>query len=514
MDRTLGILALSKSVDRRAAGDGFSLLVKATDGGSPSLSSVVPVTIHLTMSNNAPPYFTSHEYAAEIQENQPVGTFIIALEAISRSSVVYEMRSTDQEEEHFIINPNSGIVTSNAVLDYEKSSFFNLTIQATNMVGVSAETQLLVHVVDENDNAPNFTAEFYTGYISEASPAGTNILDENNFPLVVKATDEDNDLNALLSYQIHHSNAKDIFEIDTNTGAIRAKATLDHEVAAEHVFSVQVSDMGTPRQTAQQPATVTVHVIDVNDSPPRFDKKVYEADLLLPTYKDVSIIQVRASDNDWEVNSTLQYSLERGNEDGHFAVHPFTGVVTVVEPGSMRDFYLLHIKVTDGVFENEASLKIHVQMSVDSGLQIGKEYHSELMENRTGVENVAVIQAAGHELNENLIFSILNTNEMFEIGATSGLVQTSGKSFDREVCDNYTLVIEVRDERTPVRIAHGLLHVHILDANDNVPIFVNKPYYAVASIDARKGEVIKMVGLSSSHPFYVVVHLLISVCIV
>ena len=495
IDSTLGIIALAKPVSKHNQ-DMFNLVVKATDGGESSLSSIVPVTVHVTMSNNAPPRFEASEYTSEIHENRPEGTSIVAVKAVSRSSVVYEIKGDDQD--YFKINPNSGIISSNVEFDYEEASFYNLTVQATNMVGVSTETMLLVHIVDENDNAPEFSQEEYTGSISEASLPGSNILDPEKQPLVVKATDKDNDRNALLVYTIEDSNARDIFQIDANTGAICAKSTLDHEVSATYSFTVQVRDMGTPSRTAEVAAVVKIHVLDVNDSPPMFTQKLYEADLLLPTYKEVAIVTISATDADWEVNSTLVYRIESGNDEGHFAIDPSSGQVTVVDPGSMRDYYILKVKVTDGVFENEARIRINVKMSVSSGLQIQQQYHAEIMENVTGVQNVAVVQATGHDLNENLVFRILNTNDMFQIGETSGSVQTVGEAFDRELRSNYTLVIEVRDQREPVRIAHGLLHVQIQDSNDNAPIFVNRPYYAAASIDAEVGEAIKQVQHISS----------------
>ncbi len=67
--------------------------------------------------------------------------------------------------------------------------------------------------------------------------------------------------------------------------------------------------------------------------------------------------------------------------------------------------------------------------------------------------------------------------------------------------------MEVRDERTPPRVAHALLNVFVSDMNDNAPVFVNQPYYAIVSIDAVKGDVVKRVGTS-----LMVISYLINVC--
>lgn len=44
-----------------------------------------------------------------------------------------------------------------------------------------------------------------------------------------------------------------------------------------------------------------------------------------------------------------------------------------------------------------------------------------------------------------------------------------------------------------LRVAHVPVNVTILDINDNAPMFVNLPYYAIVSIDAKKDELITKV---------------------
>ena len=73
------------------------------------------------------------------------------------------------------------------------------------------------------------------------------------------------------------------------------------------------------------------------------------------------------------------------------------------------------------------------------------------------------------------------------------ILQTNGEAFDREKRKNYTLVMKVQDQRSPPRVAHALLHIHVEDMNDNYPIFVNRPYYAIVSIDSVKGDLVKKV---------------------
>lgn len=70
-------------------------------------------------------------------------------------------------------------------------------------------------------------------------------------------------------------------------------------------------------------------------------------------------------------------------------------------------------------------------------------YESAVVENSTKVVTIAVVNIAGAELNEEVLFSILNPSPLFHIGPTSGAVQTTGVRFDRELCQHYQLLVQV-----------------------------------------------------------------------
>lgn len=53
-----------------------------------------------------------------------------------------------------------------------------------------------------------------------------------------------------------------------------------------------------------------------------------------------------------------------------------------------------------------------------------------------------------------------------------------------------------------LRVTHVPINVTILDVNDNAPMFVNLPYYAIVSIDAIQDELVtKVVKLTIQHSF-------------
>ncbi|KAE8629739.1 hypothetical protein XENTR_v10000576 [Xenopus tropicalis] len=492
IDPVLGIIKTAKELDRNNHGR-YELVVKATDHGIPPLSQITSIHIFVTISNNAAPKFTKKEYSSEISETAHVGSFVAMLSAYSQSSVVYEIRDGNTLNS-FDINPNSGVVTTQKQLDFETLPSFTLTVQATNMAGLSTNSTLTVHVRDENDNFPVFAQTNYRGLISESAPPNSVVLTDDNIPLVIRATDSDQESNALLVYQIVEPSVHKYFAIDSSTGALRTLLSLDYEQTNIFHFTVQVHDMGYPRLFAENAANVTIYVVDINDCAPVFSKDVYETSLLLPTYKGVRVITVNATDDDSGAYSQLIYSIIEGNIGDKFLIDPLKGTITVQNTTNLRSRYELTIRASDGRFSSLTSVKINVKESKESSLKFTqRSYSATVLENATKVKTLTIISPLGSRINEPLFFHILNPDPRFKISPTSGVLSTTGIPFDREEEDLFELVVEVSDEQKPPTVAHVLVQVTVEDVNDNNPVFVNLPYYAMVQIDAPEGHLIRHV---------------------
>uniref|UniRef100_A0A182QTF4 Fat-like cadherin-related tumor suppressor homolog n=1 Tax=Anopheles farauti TaxID=69004 RepID=A0A182QTF4_9DIPT len=522
IDPSMGVISVVKPLDISTLSE-YMLQVKATDGGKPALSSQIPVHIMINMADNAPPRFISDDPAAEIYENLPIGTFVIHLEARSTSSLLFQIIGGNVGD-MFFINPSTGVITTKDLLDYEHTKFYNLTVRATNMASASATCAVVINVLDKNDNVPYFEQQVYRGEVSEAAPIGSLVLTLSetfgqsvpngsvsnaattgshshlvnaSLPLVIRAKDDDSGLNALLHYDILDMLPRRYFHIDSSTGAIKTIMFLDHEKIPFFSFHVKVTDLGKPRLTSELTAEVRINITDVNDCAPTFTQKEYNVTLLLPTYANVAVLQVNATDEDSSENSTLRYDIIEGNRDGVFAIDATSGIITTRDVESIGPSYRLAVRVSDGKFAKVAQVNVHVETSENSGLIFQRPtYEGSIMENSTKISTVAVVNVLGSTLNEHIEFSILNPTDLFQIGLTSGAIQTTGRKFDREVRDNYELIVEARSQqpdREKPRVAHVIVNVTILDINDNCPMFVNLPYYAVVSVDDPRGSIITKV---------------------
>ncbi|XP_074848983.1 protocadherin Fat 1 isoform X2 [Carettochelys insculpta] len=492
VDPILGTVRIAKELDSSNQGE-YNLMVKATDKGNPPMSEVTSVLILVTIADNALPKFTLKEYSVEITEGASIGSFVGMVTAYSQSSVVYQIKDGNVDDT-FDINPNSGVITSRKILDFETLSFYTLTVQGTNMAGLSTNTTVLVHLRDENDNSPVFMQAEYKGLISESASINSVVLTDKNIPLVIQATDADKESNAVLVYEIVEPSVHKYFAIDSSTGAIRTIMSLDYEETNIFQFSVQVHDMGTPRLFAEYAANVTIYVIDINDCPPVFSKDLYEASLLVPTYKKVKVITVNATDADSGPFSQLIYSITEGNIGDKFSIDPKTGIVTVQNTTQLRSRYELTVRASDGRFASTAAVKINVKESKASQLKFTQSSYSAVVrENSTEAKTIAVITAVGNQINKPLFYHILNPDSRFKISYTSGVLSTTGIPFDREQQESFDIVVEVTEEHKPSVTAHVVVKVTIEDINDNAPVFVNLPYYAAVKVDTEVGHIIRRV---------------------
>uniref|UniRef100_A0A9J8BR52 FAT atypical cadherin 3a n=1 Tax=Cyprinus carpio carpio TaxID=630221 RepID=A0A9J8BR52_CYPCA len=488
IDPVLGIISLARELDLSNIGH-YVLSVKATDNGSPALSSTAVVRIAVTLSDNAGPKFPQREYQADISEGVAIGTSVITVNALSLSTLTYDIRHGNGHRT-FRINQYSGVITTQKTLDFETVPSYMLIVTASNMAGQASNATITVTVLDQNDNAPVFQQLRYQGSISEGAGLNSVVQSDNGQPLVIRASDADRNHNALLVYQIMEESARRFFAVDAGTGSIRTIGQLDHETTPTFRFHVNVRDSGHPQLSAEHPAEVTIEVQDVNDCPPKFSQTSYEAVLLLPTYEGVEALQVFATDPDGNGQSELTYSLTDGSIE-HFSIEPSTGLLTVRNSTFSKERFRFNIHVSDGRFSSTALVTVLVHEALDSGLAFTHNiYNANIEENNGNITTVAVVTALGNKLNEPLRYTLLNAGGKFRIRPTSGAIETVGIPLDREEEEEYGLLVQAGREEDRLRVARALVRVQVSDVNDNSPIFVGLPYYAAVQVEAEPGTAI------------------------
>uniref|UniRef100_A0A5F8G909 FAT atypical cadherin 2 n=1 Tax=Monodelphis domestica TaxID=13616 RepID=A0A5F8G909_MONDO len=489
IDPHLGIITVAQKLDLMQQ-DQYMLTVRAEDQGSPPLHDVATVTIHIHPSDYSAPIFSMAEYFAEIPESVAIGSPLLLVSALSTSEVTYEMREGNKDGV-FSINSYSGLISTQKNLDHEKVSSYQLKVRGSNMAGAFADVMVLVYIIDENDNAPVFINSSFVGQISEAAPIHSMILGEYHHPLVVRATDADTDANALLVYEILEREALKFFKIDPSMGTLTTVMEMDYEHIPSFSFSIHVHDQGSPILFASKPARVTIHVKDVNDSPPVFSEDAYEVMVLLPIHPGMELLQVQATDAD----SVVTYSIIAGNADDAVFIHPLTGLISVVDVallGHSRDFT---VKAFDGLHYDTSVVKINLTEALVTTLKFDQDvYTVTVKENSWDTQALIIMGVQGSQLNDTLSYSVLNGTDMFQMIQSVGVLQTKGVAFDREQQDAYVVAVEVRDDRHPPRVAQAAVKISIEDVNDNPPEFRHLPYYTAIQDGTEPGDVLFQVS--------------------
>ncbi|XP_036704320.1 protocadherin Fat 2 isoform X3 [Balaenoptera musculus] len=485
----LGIITLAQTLDQANHAQ-YTLTVKAEDQGSPQWHDLATVIIHVYPSDSSAPIFSNSEYFVEIPESIPVGSPILLISATSSSEVTYELREGNKNGV-FSMNSYSGLISTQKNLDHEKISSYQLKIRGSNMAGAFTDVMVLVYIIDENDNAPTFSKLTFVGQISEAAALNSMIVDENNNPLVIRAFDSDKEANSLLVYKILEPEALKFLKIDPSMGTLTTVLELDYESMPSFQFNVFVHDQGSPVLFAPTAAQVIINVRNINDCPPRFSDQIYEVAVLKPIHRGMELLMVQASDDDSEVN----YSIKTGNADEAVAIHPITGRVSVLNPALLELSRELIIKASDGLYQDTALVKISLTQALNTSLRFDQDvYRATVKENLLDRKALVILGAQGNCLNDTLSYFLLNGTDMFHMVKSAGVLQTRGVAFDREQQDTHEVAVELRDSRTPQRVAQALVQVSVEDVNDNSPEFKHLPYHTIIQDGTEPGDVLFQVS--------------------
>ncbi|XP_025023607.1 protocadherin Fat 2 [Python bivittatus] len=485
INKLSGIITVSQKLDQSKQ-ERFTLTVKAEDQGFPQLKDSTTVNIYIKLSDATPPQFTEEEYVVEISESAIIGSPVILVSAISSSFVTYEIKDGDKDG-FFSINYQSGLISTQKILDFEQTSSYQLKIRGTNMAGSFMDVPVFVYLIDQNDNVPIFDKPSFVGWINENIPFGSIVMDENNVPLVINATDADQDSNALLIYEILEVEAMTFFKIDRNMGTLTTCADIDYEHNPVFHFGVHVHDSGNPILFASKPVQVTIYIRNINDCPPVFIKSIYDLSVMLPIHDGMELLEVHAEDTDSEVI----YSIVEGSLGSAFFIHKTTGVISVLNHTNLGNYHELTIRAGDGVYMASTLVRLYFTESQDSILKFDQDlYLATVKENSTEVQIIIVLGVVGNQLNEPLFYSILNGTEWFRMIQSSGVLQTKNVNFDREIQDVYEIAVEVKDVRNPPRVSQAVVRILVDDVNDNPPHFENLPYYIAIQAGTEPGNTI------------------------
>ena len=316
----------------------FSLVVRASDNGSPQLSATATVTVNLNDVSEGPRILPqSFSVAENSSKGTTVGT-VVASNPISGQGLTYAIVSGNTSTA-FSINTSTGQikVANKAALNFEVTPTFALVVRATQAgaPGLSSTATITVSLTNVNEG-PQIAAQ--TLSIAENSANGT---------VVGNVAASDPDAGQPLAYSITSGNTNGAFAINAATGQLTVAnaAALNYESRTSFSLVVRVADNGSPSLSAS--ATVTVSVTNVNEAP-----QLLPQSFSLPesSPNGTTVGTVVASDPD--AGQTFTWSIVSGNTNTAFAINASTGKITVANVGALNfeatPTFTLQVRVQDG----------------------------------------------------------------------------------------------------------------------------------------------------------------------
>ncbi|CAO2639894.1 PCDH7 [Lemmus lemmus] len=367
----------------------FNVVIVAVDSGSPSLSSNNSLVVKVGDTNDNPPVFGQSVVEVYFPENNIPGervATVLATDADSgkNAEIAYSLDSSVMGT--FTIDPDSGDILVNTVLDREQTDRYEFKVNAKDkgIPVLQGSTTVIVQVADKNDNDPKFMQDVFTFYVKEN-------LQPNSPVGMVTVMDADKGRNAEMSLYIEENS--NIFSIENDTGTIYSTMSFDREHQTTYTFRVKAVDGGDPPRSAT--ATVSLFVMDENDNAPTVTLPRNISYTLLPPSSNVRTVvaTVLATDSDDGINADLNYSIVGGNPFKLFEIDPTSGVVSLVGKLTHKHYGLhrLVVQVNDsGQPSQSTTTLVHVFVNesvsnatvIDS--QIVRSLHTPLTQDIAG----------------------------------------------------------------------------------------------------------------------------------
>ena len=209
----IGHLVVLSKLDREKK-DSYVLTVEARDNGQPTLSSTSRVKITILDINDNKPLFDKNSYSAHVSEDATVGETVIQVFAkdndLGKNAMVSYGIERGNEQDVFLFNQTTGLITLKRVIDREKKAFYSLVVYARDhgVPPLTSSVSVTVRVDDVNDNAPQFLQSQYNCSIAENLAKGIPVC-------FITASDPDSGANGRLYYSVTAGNTNNAFVINT-----------------------------------------------------------------------------------------------------------------------------------------------------------------------------------------------------------------------------------------------------------------------------------------------------------
>ncbi|KAM8732230.1 protocadherin alpha-8-like isoform 23-T23 [Acanthopagrus schlegelii] len=324
-DGKIPVLYLHKPLDKETARI-HRLLLTAVDGGKPARSGTMGIIVNVLDVNDNMPVFDKDSYAAMLNENSPIGTTVMQVNATDsddglNGEVVYSFGNNvnNRLRKLFEVDANTGEIIVKGLIDFEAKDRYEIDIKASDKgpVPLATEKSVKITIVDLNDNAPEIEVTSFSKAVPEDSKPGTTVA-------LISVNDNDSGVNGKVICYISDDVPFTLTpSLQDNMYSIVTKSMLDREHQSKYDVTIIAKDGG--EQPLSSHRTISVTVSDVNDNSPEFSTNPYTFYVTENNVAGASLFSVSAHDGDEGDNALISYTIDR-NGDEHKKITSFLNI--------------------------------------------------------------------------------------------------------------------------------------------------------------------------------------------
>ncbi|KAM6923459.1 protocadherin alpha-3-like [Xenentodon cancila] len=491
-DGKIPILVLQKSLDREVARF-HSLVLTALDGGKPPKSGDMTIIVNVLDVNDNTPIFSKDTYSVTLNENVPVGTTVIQVNATDlddgqNGEVVYSFGNSVSSRlfNVFDINPSSGQITVKGIVDYEQKDKYEIEIQASDkgFAPLTEEKSVIIKIIDMNDNAPEIEVTSFSNSIPEDSRLGTTVA-------LISVNDMDSGLNGKVICSVSEDVPFDLLpSSQEKMFSLVTKALLDREQQALYDLTIIAKDAGQPPLSTQK--TISIMLSDVNDNSPEFSLNTYMFYVTEGNNPGSSVFSVKASDRDESENAQISYHILRdGSNDNALAsflnINSETGDIVALKSfdfETVKTFQFRVVATDSGTpsLSSNVTVNVFILDQNDNAPVILPAILAPYSEQGSPISEtipytaeagyfVARIRAVDADSGYNALLSYHLSEpkgiNLFKIGTSTGEIRTKRRMSDNDL-KSHPLVILVSDNGEPSMSATVSIDVMVVESISDI----------------------------------------------
>uniref|UniRef100_A0A3B3VZY9 Cadherin domain-containing protein n=1 Tax=Poecilia latipinna TaxID=48699 RepID=A0A3B3VZY9_9TELE len=434
--------------------------------------------------NDNAPVFTQAVYKARVQENAPPETLVITVSATDadegvNGDVIYDFGHVSEENlDIFSLDPKTGQMKVTGVIDFEETISFDISVEAKDGLGLTSYAKVLIDVIDVNDNAPAIYLNSMSSNTPESIPPGTEVG-------IINVQDRDSEKNGQVRCFIQQNVPFKLIPSIKNYHSLVTTGHLDRELVSDYNITITATDEGSPPLSSSK--TIQLSVADINDNPPVFEEQSYSAYVSENNKPGSTLCSVTARDPDWRQNGTVIYSLLPGEVNGasvssYLSVNGDTGVIHAVRSFDYEQFRSFKVQV---MARDNGSPPLSSNVTVidvnDNSPQFRENLiEMEISESAERGNHFSIEEAHDADVGQNTVQRyVLQKNDHFVLAVDSNNVElVLENKLDREKKRELSLLLTAIDGGSPQKSGTVVIHVTVLDANDNAPVFCQAVYKA------------------------------------